>query len=97
MPSTNTTTNPPPAISTNTNQNLNNLNQQQLIDLIATTISNANNIEKNKVILALNDMIEPIKAKGGNVIESLKRIENVISKDPSGIAANNIINAGKTK
>jgi hypothetical protein len=35
-------------------------------------------------------MIEPIKAKGGNVIESLKRIAGAISKDPSWIAANKI-------
>ena len=42
-------------------------------------------------------MIEPIKAKGGNVIESLKRIAGVISKDPSGVAANNIINAANKK
>ena len=104
LPSTNTTTTtitipppPPPAISTNTTQNLSNLNQQQLVDLIATTISNANNIDKNKVIQAVNDMIEPIKVKGGNVIESLKRIAGVIIKDPSGFAAKNIINVAKTK
>ena len=105
LPPTNTTTTttippPPPtphAVSPNTNQNLNNLNQQQLIDLIATTISNANNIDKNKVTQAINDMIEPIKAKGGNVIESLQRIAGVISKDPTGFAAKNIMNIVKTK
>ena len=78
-------------------QNINNLNQQQLVDLIATTISNANNIDKNKIVQTVNDMIEPIKSKGGNVIESLKRIANVVSKDPSGVAANNIINAANKK
>ena len=37
-------------------------------------------------------MIEPVKAKdkGGNVIESLQRIANAVSKDPSGVAANKI-------
>jgi len=78
-------------------QNINDLDQQQLVDLIATTLSNANNIDKNKIVQTVNDMIEPIKAKGGNVIESLKRIANVISKDPSGVAANNIINAANKK
>jgi hypothetical protein len=79
-------------------QNLNNLNQQQLVDQIATTISNANNnIDKNKIVQTINDMIEPINAKGGNVIESLQRIANAVSKDPSGVAANNIINAANKK
>ena len=91
--STNNTT-----TSTNTNQNLNNLNQQQqLVDLIASTISIANNIDKNKVILAVNDMIEPTKAKGGNVIELLKKIADIISNDPSGVTAIKIINKANTK
>jgi hypothetical protein len=85
-----------PNVSTNT-QNLNNLNQLQLVDLIASTISNANNIDKNKVTQLLNDFIEPTKANGGNVIESLKKIVGIILNDPSGIVANNIINIVKTK
>ena len=83
-------------ISTNI-QNLNNLNQLQLVDLIASTISNANNIDKNKVTQSLSDFIEPTKANGGNVIESLKKIAGIILNDPSGIVANNIINIAKTK
>ena len=83
-------TNPP--VSTNT-QNFNNLNQQQLVDLIASTISIVNNIDKNKVIQTINDMIEPTKAKGGNVIDSLKNIAKFVLNDPSGKVAKNIINA----
>jgi len=86
-----------PSSSQQQQQNIKNLNQHQLVDLIATTISNANNIDKNKVIQAVNDKIEPIKSKGGNVIESLQRIANAVSKDPSGVAAKNIINAANKK
>lgn len=85
-----------PTVSTNT-QNLNNLNQVQLVDLISSTISNANNIDKNKIIQSLNDFIEPTKAKGGNVIESLKQLSEIILKEPSGSIANTIINLAKTK
>ncbi len=85
-----------PNISTNS-QNLDNLNQFQLIDLIASTISNANNIDKNKVIQSINDLIEPTNAKGGNVIELLKKITEGILNDPSGGIANKIINIAKTK
>lgn len=81
----------------NSPQNINNLNQVQLVDLIALTISNANNIDKNKVIQALNVFIEPTKAKGDNVIDLLKKIADVILKDPSGNTANKIINVAKTK
>jgi hypothetical protein len=83
-------------ISTNI-QNLNNLNQLQLVDLIASTISNANNIDKNKVTQSLNDFIEPTQANGGNVIESLKKIADIILKDPSGNVANKVISVAKTK
>ena len=83
-----------PNISTNS-QNLDNLNQFQLIDLIASTISNANNIDKNKVIQSINDLIEPTNSNGGNVIELLKKITEGILKDPSGSIANNIINIAK--
>ena len=63
-----------------------NLKQSQLIDLIASTISNANNIDKNKVIQSINDLIEPLKARGGfNVIDSLKNLARIILKDPSGL------------
>ena len=86
----------PSTAPTNT-QNLNNLNQVQLVDLIASTISNANNIDKNKVTQSLNDFIEPTKAKGGNVIDSLKKIANVILKEPSGSTAIKIVNIAKTK
>lgn len=85
-----------PTVSTNT-QNLNNLNQVQLVDLISSTISNANNIDKNKIIQSLNDFIEPTKAKGGNVMESLKQLSEIILKEPSGSIANTIINLAKTK
>ena len=81
----------------NTNQNLNELNQIQLVDLIGSTISNANNIDKNKVTQSLNDFIEPTKAKGGNVIDSLNKIAEVILKDPSGNTAIKIVNLAKTK
>ncbi len=42
-------------------------------------------------------MIEQRKAKGGNVIESLKMMAGVISKDSMGLATNNIINAANKK
>ena len=74
-------------------QNLNNLDQQQLVDLIATEISTANNIDKNKVMQAVNDLSESTKAKGGNVIESLQKIAGLVLNDPTGNAANVIINA----
>jgi hypothetical protein len=86
-----------PDVSSTNTQNLNNLNQLQLVDLIASTISNANNIDKNKVTQSLNDLIEPTKAKGINFIDSLKKIAEVILKDPSGNTANKIINIAKTK
>lgn len=38
-------------------------------------------------------MIQPIKAKVGNVIEFLQKIANAGSKDPSGVEAKNIITA----
>lgn len=85
-----------PNVSGNT-PNLNTLNQFQLVDLIASTISNANNIDKNKLTQSLNDFIEPTKAKGDNVIELLKKISGIISKDPSGDVAMNIINAANKK
>lgn len=84
-------------VLTNTNQTLDNLNQFQLVDLISSTISNANNIDKNKIIQSINDFIEPTKAKGGNVIDSLKKVADVILKDPSGSTANKIISLDKTK
>ena len=83
-----------PNVSTNI-QNLNNLNQAQLVDLIATEISNANNVDKNKLIQAVNGSTEKTKAKGGNVIESLKKIAGNILNDPSGKVANIFINAAK--
>lgn len=42
-------------------------------------------------------MIQSIKAKGSNVIESLQSIANTVSKGPSGVAAKNIINAANKK
>ena len=71
--------------------------QDQLVYLISSTISNANNIDKNKVIQSLTDFIEPTKAKGGNVIEFLKQLSEIIVKEPSGSIANKIINTAKTK
>ena len=79
-----------PPVSTNT-QSLNNLNQVQLVDLIASEISNANNIDNNKVIQAVNDLSESTKANGGNVIESLKKIAGTVLNDPTGNVANIII------
>ena len=78
-------------------QNLNNLNQFQLVDLIASTISNSNNIDKNKVIQSLNDFIAPTKAKGGNVNESLKKISEIVTNDPSGNIANKLVDIARTK
>ena len=72
-------------------QNLNNLNQAQLVDLIATEISNANNIDKTTLILAIDDLSGKTKAKGGNVIDSLKNIAGFVMNDPSGNVAKNII------
>lgn len=45
----------------------------------------------------LSDFIEPTKANGGNVIESLKKIADIILKDPSGNVANKVIKVAKTK
>ena len=81
----------------NNTQNLNNLNQLQLVDLISSTISNTNNIDKNKVTQSINDFIQTTKTKGGNIIDSLKKIAGVIVKDPSGSTANKIISLTKTK
>jgi hypothetical protein len=86
-----------PNVSTSSLQNLDNLNQFQLVDLISSTISNSNNIDKNKITQSINELIEPTKAKGGNVIELLKKIAGGILKDPSGNIASNIINIAKTK
>ncbi len=80
-----------PNILTNI-QKLNNLNQVQLVDLIATEISNANNVDKNLVIQTVNDLSEKTKAKGGNVIESLKKIAENILNEPSRNVAKFIIN-----
>jgi hypothetical protein len=77
--------------------NINNLNQIQLVDLIASTISNTNNIDKNKIIQSINDLIEPTKAKGGNVTDLLKKIADNIIKEPAGSIANKILNIDKTK
>jgi hypothetical protein len=102
LPTTSTTPSPTqpavntPNVSTNT-QNFNNLNKAQLVDLIATEISNANNVDKNKLIQAVNDLSESTKAKGGNDIESLKNIAELVLNDPSGKAANMIINVANTK
>lgn len=79
-----------PNISTNT-QNLNNLNQMQLVDLIASMISNSNNIDKNRITQSLNDFIESTKSNGDNIMELLKKIAGIILKDPSGKVANAII------
>ena len=74
-------------------QNIDTLNQFQLADFISSTISSANNIDKNKVIQSLTSFIEATKTGGGNVIDSLKKIAEIISKDPSGNVAKRIINA----
>ncbi len=91
----------PPVLNTSNSliniQNLKNLDQFQLVDLIASTISISNNIDKNKVIQTLDDFIAPTKAKGGNIIESLKKIADIVSKDPTGILANKLINIARTK
>jgi hypothetical protein len=59
-------------------QNLNNLNQAQLIDLIATEISNANNIDKTTLILGINDLSEKTKAKGGNEDKILGKLSTYL-------------------
>jgi hypothetical protein len=74
------------------NLNIDNLNQFQLADLISSTISNANNIDTIKVRQSLNGFIDLTKASGGNVIDYLKQIAEVISTDPSGNVAKRIIN-----
>jgi hypothetical protein len=77
--------------STNT-QNLNNLDHVQLVDLIASEISTANNIDKTKLIQVINDLSEKTKAKGANVIDSLKRMAGVVLNDPTGKVAKSLIN-----
>ena len=78
-------------------KNLENLDQFQLVDIISTSISNANNIDKSKVTQALNDFIEPTKASGASILEPLKNIAEVILEDPTGNTAEKIINVAKTK
>jgi hypothetical protein len=78
-------------------QNLDNFTQVQLVDLISAEISNAGHIDKNKVIMSINDFIGPTEAEGGNVLEYLKQIAKIVVKDPSGNIANKIINLAKTK
>lgn len=79
-------------------KNLENLNQFQLVDIISTSISNANNIDKTKVTQALSDdFIEPTKARGENILEPLKTIAQIILEDPTGNTAEKIINKAKTK
>jgi hypothetical protein len=78
-------------------QNLDNFTQVQLVDLISAEISNAGHINKNKVTMSINDFIGPTEAKGGNVLEYLKQIAEIVLKDPSGNIANKIINLAKTK
>jgi hypothetical protein len=78
-------------------QNLDNFTQVQLVDLISTEISNADHINKDKVTISINDFIGATEAEGGNVLEYLKQIANIVLKDPSGNIANKIIKLAKTK
>jgi hypothetical protein len=78
-------------------QNLDNFTQVQLVDVISTEISNADHINKDKVTISINDFIGATEAEGGNVLEYLKQIANIVLKDPSGNIANKIIKLAKTK
>jgi hypothetical protein len=78
---------------TSNTQNLNNLDQAQLVDLIASTISDANNVDKLKIVQVINESAEKTKAKGANVIDSLKRMAGVVLNDPTGKVAKSFIQA----
>ena len=60
-------------------------------------ISNAGDIDKNNVTMAINDFIGPTEAEGGNVLEYLKQIAKFVLRDPSTNKANKIINLTTTK
>ena len=47
------------------------------MDQIATEISNANNIDKTTLMLGIDDLSGKTKAKGGNVIDSLKKMQEL--------------------
>ena len=68
-----------------------------MVDLISTVISNAGDIDKNNVTMAINDFIGPTEAEGWNVLEYLKRIVKFVLRDPSTNKANKIINLTTTK
>ena len=68
-----------------------------MVDLISTVISNAGDIDKNNVTMAINDFIGPTEAEGWNVLEYLKQIAKFVLRDPSTNKANKIINLTTTK
>ena len=77
--------------------NLNALDQNQLIDMISLKISQAHNVEKNKITQALIDETEKTKSKGGDVMKTLRQIATIIIKNPSDPLADKIIGIAKTK
>lgn len=77
--------------SSSTSVNLNTLDQNQLIDMISLEISQAHNIEKNKIKQALIDLTESTQAKRGDVMKSLRQIATLIIKDPFDPISDKII------
>ena len=87
----------PPTTSSNSAVDLNTLDENQLIDTISLTISQANNFDKNKITQALFDLTASTKAKGGDILKSLRQIGTIILENPSGPLGNKILQIAKTK
>ena len=51
--------------------------------MISLKISQAHNVEKNRITQALIDETEKTKSKGGDVMKSLRQIATIIIKNPS--------------
>ena len=59
--------------------------------MISLEISQAQNIEKNKIKQALIDLIESTPSNSGDVMKSLRQIATLIIKDPFDPISDKII------
>jgi hypothetical protein len=80
-----------PNSSSTSSLNLNILNQNQLVDVISLEISQAYNIEKDKIKQALFDLIEITQTKNGDVLKPLRQIATSIINDPFDPISDKII------
>ena len=104
VPPTETTSPPPPpgpmippSNSSNSGVDLNTLDENELINAISFTISQVHNFDKNKITQALFELTASTKAKGGDVLKSLRQIGTIILENPSGPLGNKILEIAKTK